>query len=277
MLSYQHAYHAGNFADVIKHLSLCLICDYLTQKDKPLFYLETHAGRGLYDLNDAMAQKTGEYKEGVALLWRERQNLPAVFSSWINAIAPYNQKHLRYYPGSPVFAAQLLRPIDRLYCCELHPQEFAALQQVALQNRRMHIHQTDGIASMQALLPPKEKRGLIFIDPSYEIKEEYKTIPQAIDNAFQRFSTGVFCLWYPCVNPWLTEQLNTKMRKIACKNSVHVHFNLNQPNQPGMTATGLWILNPPYVLAKQLEQALSIICPYFNAGKASFKIHTQAI
>ena len=169
MLSYQHGYHAGNFADVVKHITLTQLLSYLKKKDKPLFYLETHSGKGQYDLRDKQAEKTGEYKQGIKLIWPDRKQLPPIFKDYFAAIKALNHEDgLRNYPGSPFLAINALRMQDRLYLCELHPTEFEVLDEMQHFNKKVHTSNTDGIVSMNGLLPPQEKRGLIFIDPSFD-------------------------------------------------------------------------------------------------------------
>lgn len=273
MLSYQHGYHAGNFADVVKHLTLSLLISYLTQKEKPLFYLETHSGRGVYDLKNAQALKTGEFKEGIELLWHQQMPLPETFNTYLQCIKDLNSEgSLRYYPGSPAIAIDLLRPIDRLFCCELHPQEFDVLKTIATKRRKVHYSNSDGIAQLKAMLPPVEKRGLIFIDPSFEIKDEYKTIPKAINEAYQRFSTGVYCLWYPIVNSEHTFQLTKYLKQIPSTNTLNIEFHNSHSNTKGMGACGLWIINPPFCLEEQLNTSLTFLKKIFNMGQSSFII-----
>ena len=273
MLSYQHGYHAGNFADVIKHLALTQLLSYLTLKDKPLFYLETHSGTGVYHLKSKQSEKTGEYKQGINLIWPQRAKLPVEFQNYLNIIKELNQTdELNYYPGSPVLAINSLRPEDRLFFCELHPNEFELLKQISTYKKKVHFSHSDGVAQLKALLPPPEKRGLIFIDPSYEIKEEYKKIPQAIKNAYAHFSNGVYCLWYPLVDRKFTEQLSKKMQEIEAKNILKVEFNLNLYPNEGMAGCGLWIINPPFTFAAEMETILNILKTYFNPGKSSYII-----
>ncbi len=264
MLSYQHIYHAGNFADVIKHITLTLVCEYLIQKDKPIFYLETHSGRGLYDLTHEVSRKTGEFREGVGRLWPARNQLPVEFKGWISAIEALNNQTLRFYPGSPQIAIQILREIDRLYFCELHPKEFDVLKTIPVHPKKVHIHKCDGIERMNALLPPPEKRGLVFIDPSYEIKSEYQSIPAAIKKAYQKFATGIYCLWYPNVDEKLTKQLNRAMADIECSEKLHIEFKLRSNPSRGMTGCGLWVLNPPFVLKEQMEIVMTTLKHYLN-------------
>lgn len=275
MLSYQHGYHAGNFADVIKHIALTRLLSYLTLKDKPLFYLETHSGKGLYDLRNKQAEKTGEYKQGINLIWPGRKSLPPVFKTYLQTISQMNKTaELKAYPGSPFLAINHLRSQDRMYFCELHPTEFDALNELPCQNKKVHFSNTDGIAAMKALLPPPEKRGLIFIDPSFEIKEEYKEIPAAIKQAFARFSTGVYCLWYPVVNRRLVDKLVRNMQDISPKKSLRVEFNLTLAPMDGMSGSGLWIINPPYTFAEEIKTVLDVLRTYFNPGVSSYLIET---
>ncbi|KTC83126.1 23S rRNA (adenine(2030)-N(6))-methyltransferase RlmJ [Legionella cincinnatiensis] len=265
MLSYQHGYHAGNFADVIKHLTLTRLLCYLTLKDKPLFYLETHSGKGLYDLKNKQAEKTKEYQHGIQLLCSNKQPLNPLFQDYLALVSQLNPTNtLRYYPGSPYLAINMLRIQDRMYFCELHPREFEALTQLPRFNKKVHFSKSDGLAAMKALLPPPEKRGLIFIDPSFEIKEEYKEIPIALKQAWSRFSTGVYCLWYPLVDKKLTDKLNRSMKDINIKNTLHIEFSLTAAPTNGMYGCGLWIINPPFTLAEEMKSVLTTLKSYFN-------------
>jgi 23S rRNA (adenine2030-N6)-methyltransferase len=260
MLSYQHGYHAGHFADVVKHLTLTRLLSYMTAKEKPLFYLETHSGRGIYDLHGSQASKTKEHCEGIDILWKQKDKLPPVFSPYLEIINQVNKSEkLRYYPGSPCIAINMLREQDRIYCCELHPREYEYLQKLPYLNKRVFYSQSDGIASLNALIPPTERRGLIFIDPSFEVKSEYKEIPKAIKAAYQRFSTGVYCLWYPLVDQFYHDQLLRAMAKIGTENALRIEFSWTNSNQIGMTGCGLWIINPPFTLAEEIKSALQYL------------------
>ncbi|KTD03448.1 23S rRNA (adenine(2030)-N(6))-methyltransferase RlmJ [Fluoribacter gormanii] len=276
MLSYQHGYHAGNFADVIKHIALTHLLNYLTRKDKALFYLETHSGKGLYDLKNKQAEKTQEYKQGIQLIWPDRNTLPPVFQNYFQLINQLNSTNsLRYYPGSPFLAINTLRMQDRMYFCELHPREFEALSQLQRMNKKVHFSNSDGIAAMKALVPPPEKRGLIFIDPSFEIKEEYREIPLAIKHAYSRFATGVFCLWYPLVDKKLTDKLNRGMKEISAK-ALRIEFNLTSTAMEGMSGCGLWIINPPFTLAEEMKTVLNTLKTHFNPGSSSYIIEAYS-
>jgi 23S rRNA (adenine2030-N6)-methyltransferase len=278
MLSYQHGYHAGNYADVVKHLTLTRILSYLLTKEKPLFYLETHSGRGNYDLKDSQALKTGEFREGVSLLWQQKDKLPALFSPYLQLINQLNKNgELRFYPGSPSIALSMLREIDRLYCCELHPREFEQLQKLLHFGKRAFFSQSDGLLGLNALLPPKERRGLVFIDPSFEVKTDYKQIPNAVKSAYQRFSTGVFCLWYPLIDKRLHEQLLRGMSSIASEDALRIEFYLTSAIQSGMTGCGLWIINPPYTLAEEMKIILEQLRSLFNPGISSYLIEKATL
>lgn len=258
MLSYQHIYHAGCFADVAKHLILTKILDYLVQKDKPLFYMETHAGRGHYDLDSAYAKKTAESDTGIRQLWLSASSLPSSSHTYRNIIAALNPGGTcRYYPGSPYFAQQQLRPQDRLVFCERHPQEFAALKEAFKQDKRILCLEKDGMQALKAMLPPKERRGLIFIDPSFEIKTEYRTIPDILQIIFKRFTTGVYCLWYPIVDNELHRQWQKRLGRIEAP-WISVEFKQKKALNPGMKACGLWIFNPPYRLHQDLKDLVPI-------------------
>ena len=273
MLSYQHGYHAGNFADVIKHFTLTRLISYLTKKDKPLLYLETHAGRGLYDLQDKQALKTNEASEGVALFWEKKDQLPAVFTPYLQALHGLNpDKKLRYYPGSPWFAINLLRREDRIVCAELHPGEFEHLQQLPHAGKRVLYKQTNGLDELRALLPPVERRGLIFLDPPYEVKTDYKLVPAAVKQAYQRFATGVYCLWYPIVDKRHHEQFLRGLKSVGSDDNVCVEFYLSAASKTNMKGSGLWIINPPYTLSHELKIALDSLKTVFNPGGSTFKI-----
>lgn len=247
MLSYQHIYHAGNLADVHKHALLAWMLSYLIRKDKPLTYLETHGGRALYDLGDAAAQKTGEAAQGIARV-----------SEWFDATHPYAQTLAEVraqhgpqaYPGSPLIAAHLLRDFDQIHLAELHPREHAALD-LAMSPYPAKCHQRDGFEMAFALCPPTPRRGLMLIDPSYEIKEDYATIPRHIAKLHRAWNVGIIVLWYPI----LTNGAHVPMLDALCAQHPDAlrHEVKFAPARPGhgMVGSGLFVLNPPYGLDAQ--------------------------
>ncbi|MFZ5963365.1 23S rRNA (adenine(2030)-N(6))-methyltransferase RlmJ [Thalassococcus sp. BH17M4-6] len=246
MLSYQHLYHAGNLADVHKHALLAWMLAYLTQKDKPLSYIETHAGRGLYDLTAPEAQKTGEAAAGIA-------RLRAAFAPdhpYAQALRNIADAHgAQAYPGSPLLAQTLLRPTDTLYLAELHPGEHAALQ-TALQARNTHVLHQDGLTLAQSLCPPTPRRGLLLIDPSYEVKTEYDAIPRAMAQLHRKWNVGILMLWYPL----LTSEAHKPMLQALAQHLPHRfrHEVRFPPIRPGhrMTGSGVYVVNPPFGLDK---------------------------
>ncbi|MFZ7093177.1 23S rRNA (adenine(2030)-N(6))-methyltransferase RlmJ [Primorskyibacter sp. 2E233] len=244
MLSYQHAYHAGNLADVHKHAILAQALGYLTRKDKPLSYIETHAGRGLYDLTSAEAQKTGEAAQGISQV----QDWFGKDSPYLRALEAVRSKHGETtYPGSPLIAQALLRPTDSLHLAELHPQEHAALGRAAWA-RNTKIYQQDGFEMAQSLCPPDPRRGLMLIDPSWEVKTDYVTIPKQIDVLARKWNVGIIMLWYPI----LSEAPHLPMLRVLQQAhpealSHEVRF---PPAREGhrMIGSGMFVINPPWGL-----------------------------
>lgn len=275
MLSYQHTYHAGCYADVIKHVALCNILSYMTQKEKPLFYLDTHASRGLYDLHDKQAMKNQEFLSGISILWAARDQLPSEFTPYLHAIRQWNpDDNLRYYPGSPAFALQGLRTQDRLFLCEQHPTEFSHLQTFTKRYPRVHCENKDGYHELIARLPPPERRGLIMIDPTYEVKKEYRTVVQKCQAAHRLFATGTYCIWYPILDKKLHQQLVQGFAAIPHNEHLLVEFYLNSKLPVGMDACGLCIINPPFMLEKQLCTVLECLRTMFNPGRSTYVLKT---
>ena len=242
MLSYQHIYHAGNLADVQKHALLAWSLDYMTRKDKPLTYIETHAGRGVYDLSSDAALKTGEAAAGIAALdaafpadhpYRRRLE---------ETRAMYGQGH---YPGSPLIAALSLRDGDVIHLAELHPQERAALQ-VQADRWGAHVRAEDGLKMALALTPPTPRRGFLLIDPSYEVKDDYAAIPRVIGQVHRKWNVGTIMLWYPILtNNAHRPMLDALMTAHPDSFRHELRF---PPVREGhkMIGTGVWMLNPPY-------------------------------
>lgn len=242
MLSYQHIYHAGNLADVQKHALLCRMLDYLTQKDKPLSYIETHAGRGLYDLGSAEALKTGEAAGGIAVL---EGALPADHP-YLRRLAEVRARYgAAAYPGSPLLAALALRDTDVMHLAELHPQEFAALTEV-MAPWGAHLHRRDGFETALARTPPLPRRGLMLIDPSYEVKEDYATIPRHIAAIARKWNVGIIALWYPI----LTSGAHLPMlAALEANHPDHLRHEVRfPPVREGhrMVGSGMFIVNPPW-------------------------------
>lgn len=250
MLSYQHAFHAGNLADLHKHALLAWMLDYLTAKPKPLSYLETHSGRGLYDLSGPEAEKTGEARVGIGR---------ALDEDWLSAdhplaraLAPIRARHGdSAYPGSPLIARHFLRPGDNAHLAELHPTEHESLSRVA---GFAHLHRQDGFAMAQALCPPTPRRGLLLIDPSYEIKTDYDLVPRQIALLHRKWNVGVIALWYPVLTDnRQAAMVGTLLRDHPEALLSEVRFAPARPGH-GMVGSGMFVLNPPYGLADEARR-----------------------
>ncbi|MEM7472523.1 MAG: 23S rRNA (adenine(2030)-N(6))-methyltransferase RlmJ [Pseudomonadota bacterium] len=256
MLSYQHIYHAANPADVHKHAVLAAMLDYLTRKEKPLSYLETHSGRGLYKLDTDEALKTGEAASGID---HYQPKLPTDHP-YLRALAQIRETHgPAAYPGSPLLASTLLRKGDRLHLAELHPQEFEALSQVMEHKAKCHFE--DGFAMAHKVCPPEPRRGLLLIDPSYEIKSDYETIPTKILKLHRKWNVGVIALWYPVLTSGAHIPMLGKLESAKLPGSLR-HEITFPPARDGhrMVGSGMFIVNAPYGLAeaaKPIEAAFS--------------------
>ncbi len=242
MLSYQHLYHAGNLADVHKHSLLAWALAYMTRKDKPLSYIETHAGRGLYDLDDAAAVKTGEAAKGIGLL---RDSIAPDHPYRIVLERIRNKHGAAAYPGSPIIAAESLRPMDDIHLAEMHPQEAAALRD-SMAPYGSIIREADGWQATLSLCPPEPRRGLLLIDPSYEVKADYQTIPKLIAQIHRKWAVGVIMLWYPILTEAPHKPMIAALHDSLPDSTVHeVRF---PPAREGhrMVGSGLFVLNAPY-------------------------------
>ncbi|WP_120632461.1 23S rRNA (adenine(2030)-N(6))-methyltransferase RlmJ [Ruegeria sp. EL01] len=253
MLSYQHIYHAGNLADVQKHTLLAWALSYLTQKDKPLSYVETHAGRGLYRLDSDEALKTGEAAAGIERVQRE---------DWFEANHPLacaiSAAQSRFggacYPGSPLIATNLLRPQDSLHFAELHPQEHAALEQV-LTSGNAKAYKQDGYELAQSLLPPTPRRGMLLIDPSYEMKSEYDRLPGIINKLHRKWNVGVIALWYPILTDNRHLKMNSEFNNLHLPRLLHHEVTFPAARQGhGMIGSGMLIVNAPFGLEEEANR-----------------------
>ncbi len=263
MLSYRHAFHAGNFADVHKHVVLTLLVQSFTRKATPFCYLDGHAGAGRYDLHSAAATKNREYERGVSRLWGAT-SAPALINTYLGAVRALNSLHgsgeqLRYYPGSPRLARHFLRPQDRMLLSELHPADIELLKREFAGDSLTTIRQLDAYQGLKALLPPKERRGLVLLDPPYELRNEYQRMVEGLITATKRFAQGVYALWYPIGNRATVTDFHrrivaTGLRKIyvseLCTQAPVTARHLN--------GSGMLIVNPPW----QTEETLKVVMPW---------------
>lgn len=258
MLSYRHAFHAGNHADVLKHFVLTLCLQHLNAKEKPWLVLDTHAGAGRYGLESDLARKTGEHVDGIGRLWR-RDDLPAPLADYLAAVKACNDGGgLRRYPGSPWLAAHFARPGDSLRFCELHSSDFALLRrEFADAGRRVKVEQADGFEAIKAALPPPSRRGLVLIDPSYEIKSDYPRVVNATKEALRRFATGTVMIWLPWLPSVEARALPAKLKKLPV-DWLYAGLAVSAPatRGHGMHGSAVFIANPPWTLRATLEQTL---------------------
>ena len=259
MLSYRHAFHAGNHADVLKHLVLVQLIDYLKQKDKPFWVIDTHAGAGLYALDEGYATKLHEYATGIGRLW-SCTDLPAALAEYVALVRAVNPDgQLRVYPGSPWLTSHLMREQDRLKLFELHTNDSRLLQDNFKDaGRRVSIAATDGFTGLKALLPPAPRRAIILIDPSYEVRDDYQHVLHALRDNFPRFATGTYALWYPQLARAESMQLAEKLKRVVGNNWLHVALSVRTPASEGMGlhGSGMFIVNPPWTLHAMLKATL---------------------
>lgn len=262
MLSYRHAFHAGNHADVLKHYVLSLVLDYFNQKAAPYWYIDTHAGAGMYRLTSEFAQKNAEFETGIARLM-DAKNLTANLSQFIDCIQKVNTKNsLNFYPGSPKIAAHFLRAEDKMRLFELHPNDYKLLlESFSAQSKQTKIALQDGFAGIKACLPPPCKRALVLIDPPYELKQDYQRVVDCIQDSLKRFATGTYMVWYPLLQRPEPAQMLADLATLNPNNWLNIQLNVQSPskNGYGMHGSGLFIINPPYVLPALLNEAMPIL------------------
>jgi 23S rRNA (adenine2030-N6)-methyltransferase len=273
MLSYRHAYHAGNFADLLKHLVLVQIVKYMTQKATPLRIIDTHAGAGCYSLLSIEAQKNREYEQGIATIWNQT-SCPSAINDYVNTIRSFNRDaKLQTYPGSPLLIQALTRACDRIFLHELHPADYQLLRRHLSHDRRIKIFNQDGFAGLQALVPPPDRRALVLIDPAYEIKTEYRNAVTQVTQAYKRFATGTYVIWYPVVSRQRIDEMEKALKKTAIRNILLVELGLApDTDTAGMTASGLFIINPPWTLWQTLEDTMSWLVTQFAPNTGHYRL-----
>ena len=263
MLSYRHAFHAGNHADVLKHTVLIALLRYLGQKDKAFWVIDTHAGAGAYALDSTQASKLGEYRQGIGRLW-ERADLPPLLADYVDQVRKLNPDgRLQQYPGSPFFSWWNLREQDRLRLFELHSRDARLLgDNFQTAGRQVIVSPTDGFAGLKALLPPPPRRALVLIDPSYEEKQDYERVIQALRDALTRFAGGTYMLWYPQLTRLEAHELPQRLKRLPVAAWLHVALRVCTPAKDGfgMHGSGLFILNPPRTLHDALADTLPFLC-----------------
>ena len=247
MLAYRHQFHAGNFADVFKHALLVRLLLGLARKDKPYFYLDTHAGIGRYDLTHPWTQKLTEYKEGIERLWG-RQPVPELVGPYLEAVRAENSgSELRLYPGSPAIARRLLRPGDRMVLTELNRDDCLRLHQLLGEDPQVHVECMDGYQAVKAFLPPTERRGLVLIDSSFDRAREFDRLTQALAEAHRRWATGIFALWYPLMEAHAVRAFERGVVATGIRKILKLEFSvLPQKWTASLRGCGMLVVNPPY-------------------------------
>ena len=270
MLSYRHSYHAGNHADVIKHIVLIEILEHLIKKESAFDYIDTHAGAGLYDLNNEHAAKLQEYTQGFAKL--QRQDFPEL-TSYFDVVSHYNiDGKLNYYPGSPSIASRFLRKQDRSWLYELHPRDAELLLQNNANKKNIRVMHEDGFKGMVALLPPISRRSLVLIDPSYEIKTDYHDVFSKITEAYNKFPTGTYALWYPVVDRKNIDVLERKFIRSGIKKIQRFELGITRDQfGSGMSASGMIVINPPWMLKDKMDKVLPKLVKALGKEGAFYK------
>lgn len=273
MFSYRHAFHAGNHADVLKHIVLLECLELIMQKETGVMLIDTHAGAGIYELEDGFATVSGESLEGISKIKeyaKHHANTPQIVKHYLKIIEKFNrlyQSTSELYPGSPALMAQALRPVDKLRLFELHPSDIPLLEENINQlhvGRQTQILAKDGFDGLKAFLPPPTRRGLTLIDPSYEDKNDYQHLNEIIQDALKRFATGTYAIWYPHLSRIDSQEVPKKLKQIEVAGKpiswLHVMLQVKSPEEgTGLYASGMFIINPPWKLKASLEESMEFI------------------
>lgn len=258
MLSYRHEYHAGNHADVLKHIVLVEILGYLALKEKGFVYIDTHAGAGGYKLSGKASETTGEYRLGVGSLDLASLEKITAYPHLLTRL--HTERGAAFYPGSPMLVAAMLRPQDQAWLFELHPADFSRLRATFASQRGIHPRNTDGFKGLTGLLPPQRRRGCILVDPPYEIKKDYKVVADTIAEACRKFATGVYALWYPIIERETINKLKRRFQALEIRNIVCFELCIEaDTGGRGMTGSGMIVINPPWKLMSTMEKVLPLL------------------
>ncbi len=272
MLSYRHGFHAGNFIDVHKHITLMLLLESLKKKDTPFCYIDTHAGAANYDLRSDFAQKNREYETGIGRLWGLNK-LPSWIAAYLDAVKTVNpdlqkdQNGPRYYPGSPVIARRMLRSQDRMILMELHNTEAPILKEYFKDDPQVSVHHRDGFEGLGGMVPSREKRGLVLVDPAYEVKGEFDRVVEVLTDAWNKWPAGVYAVWYPVQKKQPVPRFHYDLRNSGMK-KIYLHeFSVIPDAAPNrLSGTGMVIINPPWKFDKQIKAVLHWLVPVLDRG-----------
>ena len=259
-MNYRHIYHAGCFADVVKHIVLVLLLQKLQEKEKPFRMIDTHGGIGLYDLRQDQAQKTKEYEEGIQQIWN-KEPIDVLIQPYMDLIKKLNpNSDLTYYPGSPWLTRQFLRQNDVLQVCELHPQDYQVLQDLFKGDQQVQVFHRDGYTSLKAFLPPVERRGLVFIDPPFEDKNEFSQVIKGLKEAYRRFPTGIYCIWFPIKELHSIRQFYQDLQALNIPKILAMEYIINSRFPTDcLNGCGMIIVNPPWQIDLILEKIFPLL------------------
>lgn len=274
-MNYRHIYHAGNFADVFKHIILMRVIAYLKQKDKPFFALDTHAGTGKYNLTSPQAQKTMEAAAGIGSLWNI-SNLPPAIEAYLTLIRNVNPdpRKLTAYPGSPLIIKALLRGADRMVANELHPEDTHILKKALGEDSRVKVENMDGYTCLKAFLPPDERRGVVLIDPPFEVTDEFARMVKGLRHAYTRWATGIYAFWYPIKSPADIHLFHQEIKALNIPRCVAFDFMLRPVTDPDvLNGCGMLLVNPPWTLREEIESLTPLLVRHMTDNEGSLRIH----
>lgn len=268
-MNYRHSYHAGNFADVVKHAVLCRVLAHLGEKPTAFRFIDTHAGAGAYDLTAVEAGKTGEWRDGIARLQAATLAAPvrALLARYLDAVTAFNPRdRLDAYPGSPALAQAMLRAQDRIVACELEPEAAAALADVLRRDRRAKAVAIDGWMALTAYVPPQERRGLVLIDPPFEQPDEFSRMADALVAAHRKWATGIYMLWYPLKDMAAVSAFARRMARLGIPRMLRIELTVTDAAEAGLRGSGLIVVNPPWTLHSELEILLPALAAVLSRG-----------
>jgi len=261
-MNYRHLYHAGNFADVIKHVFLISLIDALSKKSSPFCCIDTHAGPGCYDLSSELAGKNKEFANGIEKVIQQN-NPPALVKRYLDCVHQINNKisgakytSLGFYPGSPLITRHFLRPSDQLIACELQPQEYQTLKSNFAGDKQVAVHHLDGFLGLKAFLPPRERRGLVLIDPPYEDPDEFTRLAHTLPTALKRFASGVYAIWYPIKEKERVERFYRALKQGLEKEILAIELTIYPDLPSHLNGCGIAVINPPWQFDKTVETVL---------------------
>ncbi len=280
-MNYRHAYHAGNIGDVLKHAVLARLILYFQRKDKAFRILDTHAGIGRYDLSSEETLKTGEWQQGIGKVLAADMPGPVagILEPWLGVVRALNTgADLKVYPGSPLVARTLMRKQDRLTLTELHPADFRTLSDLFAGDHQVKTIHLDGWLALGSFLPPKEKRGLVLIDPAFEVTDEFERMTRAVISGWKRWQGGTYALWYPMKDSWSIRRMHADFKEAGMRDVLSLELNVGKSGpDTRMLGSGMTLVNPPFTLADEMRTVLPWLCDILHQGPGAGWNVTQLI